>query len=401
MEFTDERKKRILIFSLAYFPMVGGAEVAIKEITDRLPHHDFDLITLRFNGRLPRTERVGNVVIHRIGFAKLDPKSEDLLAFPFYINKILFPINAFFKALRLHKKKKFDMLWPVLLYSVLPAYFFSLIHRKVPYLLTIQDGDTLHQLTGRARIKPVLPLLKLAVARATHVQAISNYLADFSKKMGARKVSVVPNGVDMSLFKRTMREPERKKRRKELGIEEDDIALITVSRLVPKNGVVDIIRSLASLPKHIKLIVVGEGPLRAQLQAAANALFVQERVIFTGNQTHAETVRFLDCADIFCRPSLSEGMGNVFLEGMAMRMPVIGTQVDGIPDFLIPQKTGWACEPKNPASIAHAVQHIINPANHKETTKILKNAYQLVEERYQWKTIAIEMNNLFTVIDDR
>jgi len=59
--------KKILIFSLAYYPQVGGAEVALKEITDRIPDIEFHLLTLRFNAADVAEEKIGNIFVHRIG----------------------------------------------------------------------------------------------------------------------------------------------------------------------------------------------------------------------------------------------------------------------------------------------------------------------------------------------
>ena len=85
--------KKVLIFSLAYFPKhVGGAEIALKEITDRINTDEiaFHMVTLRFDSLLPEVEQVGNVLVHRIGFTKSDPQMSDLRAFPLHLNKFLF-----------------------------------------------------------------------------------------------------------------------------------------------------------------------------------------------------------------------------------------------------------------------------------------------------------------------
>ena len=59
--------KKILIFSTAYYPFVGGAEVAVKEITDRISATQFDLITARFRRNLPKVEKIGAVNVYRLG----------------------------------------------------------------------------------------------------------------------------------------------------------------------------------------------------------------------------------------------------------------------------------------------------------------------------------------------
>jgi len=104
--------KKILIFSLAYFPKhVGGAEVAIKEITDRVSDIEFHMITLRFDTTLPKVERIGNVLVHRIGIAKKNPSMADLRKFPLHLNKGLYQFLAFFKAIELHARYSYDGIW--------------------------------------------------------------------------------------------------------------------------------------------------------------------------------------------------------------------------------------------------------------------------------------------------
>src|SRR3989344_2837510 len=97
---TSNGVKRVLIFSLAYSPYAGGAEIAIKEITDRIDpkEYSFDMITLRFDRNLPKVQRIGNVTVHRIGFTADDPKISDR-AMPLQckVAKILFPLTSFFK----------------------------------------------------------------------------------------------------------------------------------------------------------------------------------------------------------------------------------------------------------------------------------------------------------------
>ena len=98
--------KRVLIFSLTYHPYVGGAEVAIKEITDRLGNDfEFDMITLRFDKALPKEEKRGNITIHRIGPAVDNPRVSDRnMPITLRLAKILFPFTAFFKALSLDRR---------------------------------------------------------------------------------------------------------------------------------------------------------------------------------------------------------------------------------------------------------------------------------------------------------
>src|SRR3989344_231530 len=90
-------QKRLLIFSLAYQPFVGGAEVALKEITDRLLDYEFDLITVNLDGQQKSEEKIGNVLVRRIGRGK--------------ISKYFYPLTAYHLASKLHQRKKYDVVW--------------------------------------------------------------------------------------------------------------------------------------------------------------------------------------------------------------------------------------------------------------------------------------------------
>ena len=105
---NEKKKKRILIFSLAYPPFIGGAEIAIKEITDRISDISFDLVTLRLDSNTPAFEKVGNVSVYRVGFAKRAPSMKDLVSFPWYLMKVLYPLLACAKARALHREKEED-----------------------------------------------------------------------------------------------------------------------------------------------------------------------------------------------------------------------------------------------------------------------------------------------------
>ena len=93
---------RILIFSTAYFPFVGGAEVAVKEITDRISDHEFDMITARMSRKIPKFEKMGNVIVYRVG-----------IGIPFF-DKALLAILGHFKALKLHSKHSYGLVWSIM-----------------------------------------------------------------------------------------------------------------------------------------------------------------------------------------------------------------------------------------------------------------------------------------------
>ena len=368
--------RRVLIFSLAYFPVEGGAEIAVKEITDRLPDIEFDIVTLRFNKTHPAKERVGNVNVYRIGGGLG------------YLSKILFIPQATLFALR----RKYDLYWVVMTYMLFPVVLGRLFGDRTPYVLTLQDGDPFEHVFARLRIFPFLPMLFYGFRRASKVQAISNYLAEWANKMGYKdKVEVIPNGVDVEKFQRPHPVSSSRPSPYQGEGEGGEVCLITTSRLVEKNGVGDIIESLKYLPENVHLKILGTGPLEEVLKLKVQSGKLGNRVRFLGHVPYEEIPKHLHDADIFIRPSVSEGFGNSFIEAMAAGVPVIATPVGGIPDFLENGSTGLFCEVNNPESIAREVKKLMSDKLLRE--KIINNAQKMVAERYDWNLIASEMQS--------
>jgi len=363
--------RRVLIFSLAYHPLIGGAEIAVQEITDRIPSSDiaFDLITLRFNPAHPQNEKIGNVTVHRIGRGN-------------YLGKIFFPILAAWYARGLDRRKHFDGAWALMTYMVLPIVLARFIGVQAPYLITLQDGDSPRHVFGRLRILPFLPLLRHGFRHATAVQCISTYLAGWAKRLGFPGTAVViPNGVDAAKFEKAVL---TKKIAKKAG----ETLLITVSRLVEKNGVDLIVRALPGLPETVRLLVVGKGMLEADLRAQAKELGVSKRVQFVGEVPYQAVPSYLKAADMFVRSSRSEGMGSAFIEAMAAGIPVIGTEVGGIADFLKHKENGLVCRVEDPDSIAKQVELLMR--DNTLRSRLTANGSKLAA-RYNWSGIAREM----------
>ena len=380
MNVTEDRRKKILIFSIAYVPFVGGAELAVKEITSRISDIQFDMITLQFDKNLVKVEQIGNINVYRIRSSKL-----------------FFPFAAFSKALVLYKENKYRLIWAVMANRAgLAALFFKIFHPKVKFLLTLQEGDAPDYPKKQMGLFwfVLKPLFKAIFTKADYIQTISNYLAVWARNMGYKgRLEIVPNGVDLQKFKIQNSKFKINELKQELGIKDNDKILITTSRLVEKNAIGDIIEALKYLPENIKFLILGEGPLKENLKSKIKNLKLENRVLLMGHIEPHKVPNYLAISDIFVRPSLSEGLGSSFLEAMAAGVPVIATRVGGIPDFLKNGETGLFCEVRNPQSIAEKVMGYLN--NPSRTNKIVENAQKLIRENYDWDLIAQKMGAIF------
>ena len=394
--------KRILIFSLTYHPFVGGAEIAIKEITDRVDpaEYEFHMITLRFDSELPSIEKVGNVLVHRVGLSSRGARVSDrAMPFSAKLSKLLFPFLSFSKALQLNAKYRYDLTWAMMANQAgFGALFFSWTHPRIPYVLELQDGRALHEMKKRRPVLiPLWWLYKRIYLSADTIKAISNFIADEVRTLGyAGRIEVIPNAVDVAKFCEAVPDEMLADLKNRYDKKIGDVFLFAASRLVLSRGVEDTIRALQFLPEHVKLLVAGDGEDKAKLEQIAQGCGVRERVVFTGHISHDELPAYYRVSDIFVRPSLIEGFGNSFVEAFAAGIPVVATPVGGILDFLFdpersPNKpaTGLFCKVQDPESIALAVKRYMG--NPTLVAEVVQNAKALVREKYDWSIIGKAM----------
>jgi glycosyltransferase involved in cell wall biosynthesis len=369
-------KRKVLIFSLAYYPkLIGGAEVALKEITDRadINSFDFDLITI-FEGS-QRQERMGNINVFRVGYDIKWP-----------LAKYYFIFSAYRKARILHKENKYQVIWSIMAnYAGFSALFFKKKFPNISFLLTLQEGDPVQYI--RRRVGIIYPLFKEIFTYTDHIQVISNFLKDWAISMGVKKdnISVIPNGVREDFF-RIISSEERNSLRKSMDFKITDRIIITSSRLVLKNAVDNIIRALPLLSSEYKLLIAGDGVEKDSLLKLAQDLHVSERVKFLGFIDHKELPTYLQSSDVFVRTSRSEGLGNSFLEAMAAGIPVVATPVGGIPDFLKDGENGLFCEIDNPSDLAQRIEVIMKDKDMR--SRILDSAKSTVRDLYNWHRIS-------------
>lgn len=375
-----QKSNRILIFTTAYWPLVGGSEIAIEQIIRRLPNVFFDVITPRLNLGLKKYESAENYRIHRLGFSGR-------------IGKILFPIFGFIKANQLLAKNDYRMIHAYQAsHAAGAAWLLKKNKPKLTFILTLQEGKDLAKQSFFVKF-----FRKLIIRRADIITTISNYLKKYAQLFNPKgKILIIPNGVEVKKFKNAKVDENLYNI---LEIKKEDRVIIHTGRLVKKNGLIDLIEAIPIIKKElsqIKLLIIGQGTLLNKLKIKVSNLGLDDSILFLGEINYRELPRYLKIADVFVRPSLSEGLGNSFLEAMAAGVPIVGTPVGGIIDFLTDGQTGLFCQPKNPPSIAEAVLKILTDQQLKEKIRI--EAQALVEEKYNWDAIARQFENLYNGI---
>lgn len=206
--------------------------------------------------------------------------------------------------------------------------------------------------------------LRFLAARADGLVAVCAALAEVWRELGGdpRKVRVLRNGVDLALFRPLPREALRAR----LGV--TGPCLLAVGQLIPRKRPDLLIEALPRLA-GTTLLLAGEGPMRAQLEARAAALKVASRVRFLGAVPHELLPEVYGAADCLLLVSEREGWANVLLEAMACGTPVVASAVWGTPEVVAAPEAGRLLERCDPPAIAAAVGELLASAPDREATR--------------------------------
>lgn len=206
----------------------------------------------------------------------------------------------------------------------------------LPCVAIVQGTDVNDYLDYPVRRRIILKHLGLASAVISRSEALRTRLV--SAGLPAERIKTIYNGVDTELF---CPAPDRLAARRELGLADADVAVLFVGNLVRVKNPLAAVQAVAALRARPgggrwRLLVMGDGPLRAEVEAAAAAV-LGEGAVFAGSCPQARVARFMQAADVLCVPSRNEGIPNVIREAFACGLPVVATRVGGIPEVMVSQ----------------------------------------------------------------
>jgi len=201
----------------------------------------------------------------------------------------------------------------------------------------------------------------------THLVAVSECVRKDviqSLHLPPEKVRVLYNGVEIEAFAdRSLRDPARAA----LGLKPDDIAIIYHGRLVNQKypeGLLKIAAQVAARSTRVVVLVAGDGPRRADLEAAAKRQGLEKHIRFLGRRDDIPAL--LQASDIAVLPSLKEGFSNAIIEAMAAGLPVVATAVGGNAEAVTHGRNGWIVPPGNDAALLNAVAQLVNDSAERE-----------------------------------
>lgn len=213
-------------------------------------------------------------------------------------------------------------------------------------------------------VRPVKRRLYLWIERVMdwltdHYVAVSSAMKEEGLRkriVPQEKVSVIYNAIDL----RSYDPASVRDARRSLGIDPGCRVVGTISRLERQKGIPYLLQAIALVREtvpDVRVLIVGDGPLRMQMEELAHEIGVAQNAIFTG--WRRDTADLLACMDVFCLCSLWESFGFVLVEAMAMKRPVVATRVGGIPEVVEDGQTGFLVSPEDPDALAEKVHKLL------------------------------------------
>ena len=314
------------------YPTYGGSGVVATELGKALAKrgHEIHFISSSLPFRLSHI--AGNIFFHEVNV-----QTYPLFEYPPYT------LSLTSKMVDIAKHAGLDIMHvhyaiPHATSAVMARQILATEGVHVPVVTTLHGTD----ITLIGQDPSFAPVVTWSINESDGVTAVSNYLRQetydhFAVNNG---IEVIPNFIDSDRFKR-----QNKEHFKQALCPNGEKVICHVSNFRPvKNAqqVVEIFHRLRDDDLPVKLLLVGDGPDRVPAERKARELGVYDDVRFLGKQDPVEEI--LSIADIFLMPSGSETFGLAALEAMACNVPVVASNVGGLPELVVDGETGFLCE---------------------------------------------------------
>jgi glycosyltransferase involved in cell wall biosynthesis len=324
----------------SFFPLIGGAEAQARRLSAALLHRGWRVrvLTRRDSGsggnRRPRNDAVDGIRVLRVGSRG-----------PGKIASLQYLIGGLRNLAREGRGDIYhahDIGTPGLLAAVASHLFDG---RSVVKLRT---GASVYR--SRLRPGPTGWVFRVLLRLHDRIIVVNREVEDMLMDLGVPRHRVVriPNGIDGSVYTRAGAS-EKRSARTSLSLPVGGTVVLSVGRLAPVKGIDLLLNAWAMLPEEVRadstLVIVGDGPARADLARLARSRNVLDSVRIVG--ARPVVLDYYRAADIFVLPSRAEGLSNALLEAMASGLPVVATAVGGAPDVVEHGISGFLSPPED------------------------------------------------------
>ncbi|MDF2439440.1 MAG: hypothetical protein JWN98_424 [Abditibacteriota bacterium] len=282
------------------------------------------------------------------------------------------------RLLRLLRQRQPDVIHAHLLFADIYAGLSKLISPRALRVASFHNTD-FDFLTGKSPTAMVgRHLLPFVLRRYFDgLTAVSRPVLDhYQEHIPGLPITWIPNAFPTTL--RPQSDLDRDAVLAPLGLSASDFVLITVARLAPEKGhrfLLEALQQLGAQKLHPKVLLIGAGPLRDELQRDAQQRGLASQVIFAETRPHQELLPIVQAADAFVLPSVHEGFGLAPAEAMLLQRPVLVTSAGGLMDVVKNEVSGLVVPPANAHALAQGLHRLM-------TDDMLRNHLALAGRQY-------------------
>lgn len=278
----------------------------------------------------------------------------------------------------------------------------------VPIIIHTFHGHVFHSYFGALKTMFYKTIERYLAKKSTVIIAISEIqkqeLVEVHKICRADKVKVIPLGFDLTKFQERLPE-KRASFRKKYNLDEDEIAISIIGRLVPIKNHTLFLEALKiaseKTSKKIRAFIIGDGEERKTIEATATALGISfvdgtasnEKSLLTFTSWIKEIDIALAGSDIIALTSFNEGTPVSLIEAQASNKPIVTTNVGGIENVVIPDETAFLCENNNLPQFSEALLKLIE--NESIRTNMSQKGWMHVKEKFHYTRLVSDMENLY------
>jgi len=375
---------RILFCNFEYPPLGGGGGVINADLAEELASkHEVTILTSQALG-LPRHDVVNGVEVIRVPVL-----GRSQVAAASMISMLSYVPSGMWNGRSLLKSRRFDVINTVFVVPTGPVGAYLASTGNIPNVLTVHGGDLYDPSKASSPHRHLMlrMLIRRLLRRANAVVGGSENTIENVHKyyLPDHPCEFIPLGIK--------RPSKAETSRSHLGFAEGDKILVTVGRLVARKAISQLLEMVARLADPaVKLLILGDGPLKAELEVQAQDLGIDQQVRLMGFVNEKEKNELLQAADLYVSTSQHEGFGLVFLEAMAAGLPVVCYDFGGQSDFLQNGVTGALVSLNDQAVFRRECEALLNS---RERRAVIAKVNLGIVESYFIDSCASRYESLF------